>query len=177
MVKLPLQITTRNVSISEIVKNDIRKKAEKLEQFSEQIINCHVTVDTPHRHHHQGVQYQVSIDITVPGSELVVNHRHDEDVYVAIRDAFNAARRQLEAFERRPRGKTKVPEVMPQSTVNKLFVEDNFGFIASPNGYDVYFHQNSIRNGSFNEMTIGTEVRYLEEEGEKGPQASTVILI
>jgi len=175
-MKIPLQITVRNASVSEVVKNDIREKAAKLELFSGNIMGCRVTVDSPHRHQHQGMQYAVQIDLTVRGSELVVKRQPHEDVYVAIRDAFDAARRQIEEYERRLRGEIKVHEAPSQARVSKLFPGEGYGFLEAPNGYEIYFHRNSVLGDAFDRLTVGTEVRFVEEEGEKGPQASTVVI-
>lgn len=111
-MQLPLQITFRNVPPSEAVEAKIRERAEKLERISDNIMACRVTVETPHKHHYKGSTYQVRIDLTVPGNEIVVsrdpglNHAH-EDVYVAVRDAFDAVRRQLEDYVRQQQGKAK----------------------------------------------------------------------
>ena len=117
-MELPLQVTFKNMDHAPAVEAAIRKKAERLDRFSRHIIACHVTVDLPHRHQHQGKQYHVRIDLTVPGGELVVSRepaaRHEhEDVYVAIRDAFLAAVRQLEDYVRCQRGETKRHEAPP----------------------------------------------------------------
>ena len=85
----------------------IRDKAGKLEEFFNHIMSCRVVVEVPHKHLHQGNQFNVRIDIGVPGSEIVVNHDHAEDVYVALRDAFDAAKRQLEDYVRKIRGDIK----------------------------------------------------------------------
>ena len=85
-----------------------RRKSSK--NFSN--ISYPVVVEAPHKHHHQGKQFNVRIDIGVPGNEIVVNRDHHEDVYVALRDAFDAAKRQLEDYARITRGyiKTHEPE-------------------------------------------------------------------
>ena len=176
-MKLPLQITTRNVSISEVVKEDIRDKADKLDRFSDHIMGLRIMVEAPHRHQRQGVLYLVRIDITTPGSEIVIKRQPHEDVYIAIRDAFHAARRKLEDYERRIRGTVKIHETMPHGRVSKLFSEKGYGFLEAPDGYEVYFHRNSVLNNGFDHMTVGTEVRFVEEMGEKGPQASTVTIV
>lgn len=106
-MKLPLQITTRNISLSEAAENTIREKAIKLETFHENITACRVLVEVPHRHKHQGMAYNVNIDITVPGNEIVVKREPNEDLYVAIRDSFDAARRQLQEISARRRGDIK----------------------------------------------------------------------
>jgi ribosomal subunit interface protein len=102
-MKLPLEITFRNMDASDALEADIRSKAEKLDHFYDRVMSCRVAVEAPHKHHHQGNTYQVRIDMTVPDGELVVsrghgqNHAH-EDPYVAVRDAFDAARRQLQDY-------------------------------------------------------------------------------
>jgi len=176
-MKIPLQITVRNASISEAVNNDIREKASKLDQFSDHIMGCRVTVDSPHRHQHQGMLYNVQIDLTVQGSELVVKRHPHEDIYVAIRDAFDAALRQLEEYERRLRGDVKTHKSATHARVSKLFPEEGYGFLEAPDGQEIYFHRNSVLKDGFKRIKIGTEVRFVEEMGEKGPQASTVEII
>jgi ribosomal subunit interface protein len=176
-MKIPLQITVRNASVSEAVHNDIREKASKLDQYSDHIIGCRVTVDNPHRHQHQGMLYKVQIDLTVHGSELVVKLHPHEDIYVAVRDAFDAARRQLEDYERRLRGDVKNHKPATHARVSKLFPQEGYGFLEAPDGQEIYFHRNSVLKDAFDRMKIGTEVRFVEELGDKGPQASTVEMI
>jgi len=106
-MQLPLQITIRDVEHSETLETHIRDKAKKLDEFFDHIMSCRVVVEVPHKHHHQGKQFNVRIDIGVPGSEIVVNRDHAEDVYVALRDAFDAAKRQLEEYARKLHGNVK----------------------------------------------------------------------
>ncbi len=106
-MQIPLQITLKDMPQSEAVESRIREKAEKLGRFYERIVSCRVVVESPQRHQHQGKLYSVRIDLTVPGAELAANRAQDEDVYVAIRDAFGAITRQLEDFVRRQRGEVK----------------------------------------------------------------------
>lgn len=109
-MQTPLQITVRNIEHSDALETRIRDKAQKLEEFCKHIMSCRVVVEAPHKHHHQGKQFNVRIEIGVPGNEIVVNRDHHEDVYVALRDAFNAAKRQLEDYARKIRGDVKTHE-------------------------------------------------------------------
>ncbi len=104
---IPLQITIRGMEHSDALETHIRDKAEKLEEFFDRIMSCRVVVEVPHKHHHQGQQFNVRLDIGVPGSEIVVNRDHAEDVYVALRDAFDAATRKIEDYSRKIRGDVK----------------------------------------------------------------------
>ena len=103
-MKIPLQITLRDIDASEAVEARIRDKAADLDRYYSQIVSCRVVVEMPAKHKHQGKAFNVRIDIGVPGSEIVVNRDQHEDVYVARRDAFDAARRQLEDYARTQRG-------------------------------------------------------------------------
>jgi len=111
-MQFPLEISFRNMDPSPAVEARIREKAAKLERFHDRIVGCSVVVEAPHRHHHKGKLYSVHIDISVPGKDLVVDrakpldHAH-EDVYLAVRDAFNAAVRRLEDHASRMRGEVK----------------------------------------------------------------------
>jgi cold shock CspA family protein/ribosome-associated translation inhibitor RaiA len=175
-MQLPLQITVRDLSLSDAAENDIRAKADNLETYYNGIMSCRVVVEGPVRHHRKG-PFTVRIDLSVPGAELVVDRHADADLYVAIRDAFDAARRRLEDYARRQRGAVKAHEEAPRARVTKLFPVEGYGFLETPDGRELYFHRHSVLNPGFDRLEIGTEVRYAEEEGEKGPQASSVAIV
>lgn len=106
-MKLPLQIVMRDMPHSDALETDIRGRADKLDQFYPDIMSCRVTLEMPGKHKQQGRDFNARIDITVPGGEIVVNREHGEDVYVVLRDAFDAARRKLEDYARKQRGDVK----------------------------------------------------------------------
>lgn len=106
-MKIPLQVTFRDMPSSDAVETRIREKADKLGHFYDRVTNCRVVVEMPQRHKHQGKLHSVRIDLTVPGAELVANHAQHEDVYIALRDAFAAITRQLEDYVRKQRGEVK----------------------------------------------------------------------
>ena len=102
-MKVPLEITFRNVPRSQAVEERIRTKAAKLDRFYDRITGCRVVVEAPHNRHQKGNTYHVRIDLSVPGHEIVVNREPErnpdhQDLWVAIRDAFNAAQRQLQNY-------------------------------------------------------------------------------
>lgn len=106
-MQVPLQITVRDMPHSDALDARIREKADKLAEFSPEITSCRVSVEKSRKHHRQGHHFQVTVDVRVPGRELVANQAHDEDVYVALRDAFDAIRRQVEDHIRVKRGFVK----------------------------------------------------------------------
>ena len=192
-----VQISFRNMEASEAVAEKIREEAENLATYYDRIISCRVVVEVPHRRHERGNLYQVRIDMTVPGGELIVKHAPSlhgaseragvtegpkkfeahtphKNVLVAIHDAFDTARRQLQDYARRQRGVVKTHEPPSYAHVVRLFPEDDYGFLETPDGVEVYFHRNSVWNAGFDQLEAGTEVAFVVEEGEDGLQASTV---
>jgi ribosomal subunit interface protein len=178
-MEIPLQITTRNVDLSEPTKAELRKRAEKLETFFDRIMRCRVTVEVPHRFNKQAMnaaEYNVHIDITVPGREIVIKNKPDTDLDVAIREAFDAAQRKLEDYVRKLRGDVKRSESPPRGVISTIFADEGYGFLSTDDGREIYFHQNSVLENKFRHLKIGSVVRYKEELGVKGPQASTVVV-
>jgi ribosomal subunit interface protein len=94
-----LQITFRDIAPSPAIETAIRERFAKLEHFGQRITRCHVSIESPHKHAHKGNAFRVRIDLAVPGEEEIVVDRGDdghEDVYVAIKDAFETATRQIQ---------------------------------------------------------------------------------
>ena len=180
----PLRITFHEVDPSPAVESRLRDEVEKLERFHPGLIGCHVPVTTPHRHHRHGFIYGVRIDLRVPGQEIAIsrepelNHAH-EDPFVAIRDAFAAARRKLEDHARRVRGDVKTHEPVEHGHVIRLVPEERYGFLETPDGLQVYFHEHALVRAELADLRLGDDVRFViaEGEGEHGPQASTVTLL
>ena len=182
-MKIPLQITFRDMEHSDAVETDIRNHVEKLEQlFPGLIMSCRVVAEQHHQHQHQGYLFHVRIDITVPGREIVVSrdpgqHHAHEDMHVAIRDAFNAARRQLLSHNQKIQREIKTHQTPPHGRVVSLHPEEDYGHIQSSDGREIYFHRNSVVNRDFDSLSVGDEVRFEETAGDAGPQASTVRII
>lgn len=178
-MKLPLQVTFRNMDASPTVEEEIREKAAKLEQFNDQIMACRVMVEAHHKHHHHGNLYHVRIDLTVPDKELVVSrepgeHHSHEDIYVAVRDAFHAAQRQLQDYNAERQQQVKRHEPESHGRIVRMAPSQDYGVIVTADGRDIYFHRHSVINADFDALKEGVEVRFHEEPGEQGPQASTV---
>ena len=106
-MQTPLKITMRNFPRSEALEDRIRQKAAKLDQFHPNVTGCEVAIEEQRRHHEQGHWFNVRVVVRVPGHDLVVNRDHDEDPYVALRDAFDAIARRLEDVARLQRGDVK----------------------------------------------------------------------
>jgi ribosomal subunit interface protein len=181
-MQVPLQITFRHMDSSDAVAARIRERAAELERFFDRIVSCRVVVECRHPRRQQGNLFRIRVDLKIPGRELIVGrdpaaHHAHEDVYVAIRDAFDAARRVLEDHARERRGEVKVHAVPDHGRIARLLPEQNCGFILSTDGNEIYFHRNSVANAGFDKLTVGDEVRFVAQHSEsaEGPQASTVV--
>ncbi len=91
-----LQIVFRGIDQSDAIEEAVHKKVEKLERQHDRITSCRVALDAPHKHHHKGKLFQVTVNVTTPEGDVSVSC-DEEDLYVALRDAFNAIGRQLSA--------------------------------------------------------------------------------
>ncbi|MDH5632088.1 MAG: HPF/RaiA family ribosome-associated protein [Gammaproteobacteria bacterium] len=107
-----LQITFRNLDHSDAIENAIREKVSKLVAYYGDIISCHAVIESPHKHQHKGRHYHIKVSLSVPGKDIIVKRAPEqrsahEDIYVAIRDAFDAAARQLKSYAERVHGQIK----------------------------------------------------------------------
>lgn len=178
-MQVPLELSYRNLDASAAIDERVRQRVQRLEQLAPDIVACRVMIEAPHRHHHQGRIYHVRVDVTVPGHELVVSrdpgqHHAHEDLYVAIRDAFDAVERRLQDVERTRRGQVKQHAVPAHGHISELVPALDCGRIETADGRDIYFHRNAVVEGNFDHLEIGMEVRFVEEMGAEGAQASTV---
>src|SRR5690606_18526093 len=146
----------------------------KLERYCSNITGCRVAIELPNQKRSKGNLFVVRIDLEVAGTLLVADRAPDqdhshEDVYVAIRDAFNAMRRQLQDYVRLRRGEVKSREEEPRyGRVIRLFPYEGYGFIGTSDGREIYFHENSVLNDAFEKLEVGYEVRFAEEMGDEG---------
>jgi cold shock CspA family protein len=172
-MRLPLEIVIRNVVLSAPLRAEIEERAGKLDQFYDRIMRCRVTAEGPGRHHRKGF-FTLRLDITVPGKKIVVARQAGEEPREAIREAFDAAGRRIEDHIRRARHFVKTHEDATEARVARIFPERGFGFLETRDGREIYFHEHSVLHGAFSRLRPGSMVRYAEEPGEDGPQATTV---
>ncbi|NBC96464.1 MAG: cold shock domain-containing protein [Deinococcus-Thermus bacterium] len=180
---VPLEIAFRNMESSDFVEARVREKVDKLERFFDHINSMRVVVEAPAKAQHQGGLYQVTIEIGVPGKRLMVDrarphdHAH-EDVYVAIRDAFDAATRQLEDYAATLRGDVKTLDHAPHAKVIRMFADQGFGFVLMPDGEEVYFDAGAVE-GQLEDLTVGDEVRVsiADDRSQEGTRASHVAAV
>lgn len=170
--KIPLDLTMREIPNSVAVENKIRQKSEKLAKFYNHIEFCKVVIDIIQKHKHQGKLFDARIELGVPGKRLVVSHQRNQDLYVSIRDAFDAMQRQLEGYANKQRGHVK-NHLMPTSGhVIRLF--EDYGFIEAFDGREFYFHKNNLLLVPFETIQTGMLVHFLEAQMGESLQATHI---
>lgn len=174
VIMQPVQITIRDLPNSPAIESHIRKKAQKLEQFYQRINSCRIVITIPQKHKHNGKLYSVHIDLKVPGKELVVNKKLSEDVYVAIRDAFNALLRKLENYARKQRGDVKTHDGVNRGYVKRLFPDEGYGFIQGMEGREFYFSTTNVAYPNFLQLEVGDLVEFIPVPASDGAQAHRI---
>ena len=173
-MKQPVLIRFLHMDPSEALEAAVREKAAKLDRFRPDLMSCRVTIERVDRHKQQGRQFAVRIDVTTSGAELNVGRVHDEDVYVALRDAFDDMKRQIEDSARRVQGEVKEHAPTLAGEVVRFDPEGRYGFIRSADGEDYWFGPDNVAGASFEQLTVGTAVRFIAEMGAEGRQAKRV---
>ena len=175
-MKLPVHIQFHGMEHSDALAMSAREHAHKLESFAPDIMACHVRIDLEQKHKNQGRPFGVRIDLTLPGHELVVNQVQHEDVNVALREAFDNMKRQLEDVVRRRRGQEKQHAVPLHGEVVRLDDAGGFGFIRTPDGDEYYFNRDNVAGTPFEHIQTGSAVQFIPEVGGEGLQAKRVSL-
>ena len=179
-MQIPLQITFRNIDSSDSVEARVRERLDRLTRFKDRITSCRVAIEAVRRQKLAKL-FKVRVDISYPGGEIAVSREHHdaqshEGIYIAINEAFEAARRQLADKAERQAGIVKSHEVPTHGIVDRLFPHEGYGFVRMPDGQEVYVHRNAVVDDGFAGLEVGHKVRceVAEGEGIKGAQASTV---
>lgn len=180
---IPFQITFLDFPESDAVWIAVQKKVEKLEHFFANIVRCEVVISCPHRHRHADRLYHVQIHLSMPGEDVIISHDREKneshrDIYVAIRDAFRAAERQLQDRVRILRHEVKSHrQLMSEGKISKVFLDEGYGFLSTVDGREIYFGDDSLLEGKLDHLNIGQKVRFMEVPGEKGPLATSMRVI
>jgi cold shock CspA family protein len=181
-MNVPLEITFHGIAKSDAIESLIRQQAAKLEKVCPHLSSCRIAIEKPHEHARAGNPYRVRIDMRVPPSHELVAVRdpldgvlHDS-LQTVVLETFRVARRQLKALVDRQRREIKTHD-QPCAIVIRLFPDKGYGFLQTPDGRELYFHGHSVLHGDFARLRVGTAVRFDEEQGDDGPQASTVQIV
>ncbi len=181
-----VEVTFRGIPANPDIEALVRGEAHKLERYGQKLVSCRVAIEQPQRHQQGGSPFRVRLFIGAGLQQPIVVTREplESDMHESLRTivlgAFRAARRQIQSMTERRRGETKALQE-PRALVVRLFPgasrDEGYGFLKTPEGREVYFHRHSVLHDDYERLAVGTEVRFEEEEGENGPQASTVQVV
>lgn len=181
-MEVPPEIAFRHIEPTDALKERVLEGIDDLEKVYDKLISCRVMIEETNPGRSSGKLNHVRLDISVPGHEVVVNRNPPErpasqDLPQAINEAFATAKRQLKELKDKQRGDVKSHGLPPHGRIVRLLTDDTgvrYGFLMSRDGREIYFHENALVDLDYDELEIGTEVRFAEREGDEGPQASTV---
>jgi len=175
-MKQPLEVRFLGLEPSAAVEEAARAKAAKLDQFRGDLMSCRVTIELPHKHRHQGQPFEVRIDVTMTGRELCVDRVRNEDIYVALRDAFDDMMRRIEDSGHRVRGQEKQHAELLNGEVVRISSEERRGFIRTADGDEYWFGPDNVAGAPWEHLKVGAEVRFIPEVAAEGRQAKRVSL-
>ncbi len=179
-MQVPVEIVFQNCQPSTALRAEIEQQVARLEKFGNRLTSCRVVVRAPETRHRRGDAYRIELRIALPQRrDIVVNHTHgdepeNEHALVAVSKAFAAAQRQIEDAMREMRGDVKQHQPPDHGHIARFIAGEDCGFIETADGRELYFHRNAVLNNGFDKLAVGDEVRFVENSGDKGPQASSV---
>lgn len=183
-MNVPLEISYRGIERTDTIDGLINGEVNHLEEVCDHVSSCRVSVERPGKHIQSGSPFRVRVDVTVPPGHEIVSRREPgqgemhEELTTVIIDVFDAARRQLQELTEKqqdPGKRDREPQM--NAIVDKVFPDEDYGFLKNLEGRDVYFHRNSVLNNDFDRLSPGTGVHYSEEMGDKGLQASSLRIV
>ena len=177
---VPAEIAFRNVEPTATLERAIEDGIASLEKVHPRLVSCRVMVEEDNR----GFPH-VRLDIAVPGSELVVTREAQvdpqrRDIAQTVREAFDVARRQLRERRKRVAVDGKRRDFAPEGRILRLIQDGpagRTGYLLSGDGREVYFHEDALRDVSYDELEEGMEVTFVHASGRESGQASAVSLL
>jgi cold shock CspA family protein len=178
---IPLHITFRGLNPSATIESAIRRQASQLERFSSHVLRLDVIVELPQRNRHTGSHYAIRIEITTPLGRATVPRdpalsETQRDFRVVLRSAFDAADRHLESESQRAPG---AESASPHGRVTRLFADARYGFLAAPDGEEIYFHESSVNDAGYPKLVVGSPVSFsvVPDDGDAAIRAARVDLL
>ena len=194
------EIMFKGVNRTTYIDKLITRGIAKLEQVYNYIVSIHVTVEQMQTRHRTDNPYRILVEISIRDRPDIVVERLSNKIKKTVDDpdkinsrpvrkrngreealpafiisTFDSARRELEKVIDKQRGAVKVhPQQRAQAMVEKIFRDQQYGFLRALDGQSVYFNRNSVLHDHWEKLKVGTAVRYTQETGDKGLQASTV---
>jgi len=175
-MKVPLELTYRDVKQTAEITAYVKNRAHKLEQYSDHIIKCKVVIESYIRKQTQ-LLYNVRITLAIPHYELATHNNVSDNMFKSIHTAFNRVQRQLEDHHRTMEGFVKHHAEPTTGTIARLFDHDEFGFIECPDGNEYYFNRDNLVKSNFDHLEVGDNVHFIQSIGNDGQQAHHIKIV
>lgn len=179
-MQLTPQITYQGLAPSESIDAALQQHVENLVRFCKRIMDCRVRVETEPSHRcHNGNLYHIRVDLTVPGGELMVKrvppeHQNHDDIYTALRDAFDVTERELKGYAQRQRNGAELHATQPIGQIMSLFKEKGYGTLEAADGHQIVFYRDDVLDADFDRLEEGRLVQFTEAQSDRGLRAVTV---
>jgi len=178
-MNVPFEIAYENMGPSAEAERHVLRGCERLERVSPDLMAVRVTLARRNARRETGSLYHVHLQLMRPGPDVAVSrtppkHSESESLVAAIGEAFDKARRELIELRDVRRGDVKAHEPQQRGEVADLMPD--YGFIRGSDDRIVYFHRNSVVDHTWDDVRLGDVVHFIDEPGEKGPQATSVML-
>ena len=171
---IPLELSFHNMAPSDSLKAAVRQQVDRLERFCGHIIGCRVVIEMPHKSHRLGSNApDVHVLLRVPGREIVVSRERARErkapanAYAVLRDAFQAVQQRLKDYRRQQQGEVKPKAAPLLGHVVELVAERKYGFLATADNQEFYFHRNAVADGGFDQLRVGDPVEYAPVLGDQ----------
>ena len=174
---MELQVEARNLEMRKVWQDKIDEETSRLERHHAGFIN-HLRLTIEGTAHHKEGGYELRVVASIPNDTVVVKRKGEKVVPIVV-DAFNTLGMQLKELQRKRRQSFKVPPEAAKGTgsegiIKTIYPYESYGFIVTSQGREIYFHENSLKDITMNQLSEGDDVKFGEAEGDKGPCAAWV---
>lgn len=176
---MELQVEARNLEIRKVWQDKIDEEKARLERHHAGFVHhLRVTIEGTYSHREGG--YELRLVASIPNDTVVVKRKGEKVVSLLV-DAFNTLGLQLKEQQRKRRQSYKIQQeaaksVSGEGVVKSIFPYESYGFIVTPLGQEIYFHENALKDVTMNQLSEGDDVKFGEAQGDKGPCATWVKL-
>jgi cold shock CspA family protein/ribosome-associated translation inhibitor RaiA len=170
MLPQDVRIDGRNLEILPEWREKIEEELARLQKHYHNPI-LHARVEIIGTAHHRLGAFEVHLVVSIPGDTITLMRQGDMVMPLVV-EAFDVLDRRLAEHAQVVQQQIKTHEEVAQhGRVVRLFPDDDYGFIESDEGLEVYFHAHAVKKGKFSHLMPGTPVKFTQEAGDQGPQA------
>jgi ribosomal subunit interface protein len=176
------EISYLNVDKTDALESLVHREIDKLHRFADDIMSCSVVLERPNQHQRSGNPYRVRVEVKLPPNKHLVvtkglqDHDMHDELVTVVRNAFATMERRLREIDDKRKGEVKHHDA-PVGFVSTVNAGEDYAFIQTPEGRQLYMHRNSLLDADFSDLAVGTGVWFNEEMGEEGPQVTSARIV